>query len=129
MIDPIFQSDNYQMARKLLDSVVMRQEAIASNIANAETPGYHRLDIAPDFAQQLKARVAAGDFAATADQIKPQLAEDLTARSLRPDGNTVEIERELLAMNNNMVQHEFLTELISGNLKQLKMAISGRSSA
>jgi len=107
----------------------MRQEAIASNIANAETPGYHRLDIAPDFAQQLKARVAAGDFAATADQIKPQLAEDLTARSLRPDGNTVEIERELLAMNNNMVQHEFLTELISGNLKQLKMAISGRSSA
>ena len=129
MIDPIFQSDNYQIARKLLDSVVMRQEAIASNIANAETPGYHRLDIAPDFAQQLKARVAAGDFAATADQIKPQLAEDLTARSLRPDGNTVEIERELLAMNNNMVQHEFLTELISGNLKQLKMAISGRSSA
>jgi flagellar basal-body rod protein FlgB len=129
VIDPIFQSDNYQIARKLLDSVVMRQEAIASNIANAETPGYHRLDIAPDFAQQLKARVAAGDFAATADQIKPQLAEDLTARSLRPDGNTVEIERELLAMNNNMVQHEFLTELISGNLKQLKMAISGRSSA
>ena len=127
MIDPIFQSDNYQMARKLLDAAVLRQEAISSNIANAETPGYHRLDIAPDFAQQLKSRIAAGDFAANADQIKPQLAEDLTARSLRPDGNTVEIERELLAMNHNAVQHEYLTELISGNLKQLRMAITGRS--
>ena len=127
VIDPIFQSDNYQMARKLLDAAVLRGEAIASNIANAETPGYHRLDIAPDFASQLKSRVAAGNFGANAESLKPQLAEDLTARSLRPDGNTVEIERELLAMNSNAVQHEFLTELISGNLKQLKMAITGRS--
>ena len=31
-------------------------------------------------------------------------------------------------MNKNAVQHEYLTELISGNLKQLKMAITGRSS-
>ena len=128
MIEPIFNSDNYQLARKLLDATVLREEAIASNIANAETPGYHRLDIAPDFAQQLKSQMAAGDFAANADRIRPQLAEDLTARTLRPDGNTVEIERELLAMNHNAVQHEFLTEVISGNLKQLKMAITGRAS-
>jgi flagellar basal-body rod protein FlgB len=129
MIDPIFQTDNYQLARKLLDAAVLRQEAIASNIANAETPGYHRLDVAPDFAQQLKNRMESGDFAATSDDLKPQLAEDVTARSMRPDGNTVEIERELLAMNHNAVQHEFLTELVSGNLKQLRMAISGRTSA
>ncbi len=127
MIDPIFQTDNYQLARKMLDAAVLRQEAIASNIANSETPGYHRLDIAPDFDQQLKSRMATGDFAASADTLKPHLAEDLNARSLRPDGNTVEIERELLAMNANAIQHEYLTELISGNLKQLKMAISGRT--
>jgi len=127
MIDPIFQSDNYQVARKLLDAAVLRQEAIASNIANAETPGYHRLDIAPDFATQLKSRLESGDLAKTADEVRPHLSEDLTARSIRPDGNTVEIERELLAMNNNAVQHEFLSEVISGNLKQLKVAITGRS--
>jgi flagellar basal-body rod protein FlgB len=127
MIDPIFCSDNYQLARKLLDAAVLREEAIASNIANAETPGYHRLDIAPDFAQQLKNRMSAGDLAENADRVRPQLAEDLTARSLRPDGNTVEIEHELLAMNENAIQHEFLSEIISGNLKQLKMAITGRA--
>ena len=127
MIDPIFQHDNYQLARKLLDVSVLRQEAIATNVANAETAGFRRLDIAPDFAVQLKARLAAGDFATTADSLHPQLAEDQTARSVRPDGNTVEIERELLAMNRNAVEYDYLSEVVSGNLKQLKLAITGRN--
>jgi flagellar basal-body rod protein FlgB len=127
MIDPIFQTDNYQLARKLLDAAVLRQEAIATNVANAETPGFRRLDIAPDFAQQLKARVAAGELR-KADDLRPQLAVDPTARSLRPDGNTVEIERELLAMNRNSVEFDYLSEVVSNNLKQLKLAITGRVS-
>jgi len=127
MIDPIFQTDNYQLARKLLDAAALRQEAIASNVANAETPGYHRLDVAPDFAQQLKVSVAQGGVGAAGADLRPQLAEDQTARSLRPDGNTVEIEHELLAMNRNAVEYDYLTEVVSNNLKQLKLAITGRS--
>jgi flagellar basal-body rod protein FlgB len=127
MIDPIFQTDNYQLARKLLDASALRHEAIATNIANAETAGFRRLDVAPDFSTQLKARLAAGDFAQNSDLVKPHLAEDQTARAIRPDGNTVEIERELLAMNRNSVEHEYLSEIVSSNLKQLKLAITGRS--
>ena len=126
MIDPIFQTDNYQLARKLLDATVLRHEAVATNIANAETPGFRRVDVAPDFAVQLKARVAAGDFAKTASSIRPQLVEDQTARSVRPDGNTVEIERELVVMNRNAVEYDYLTEIVSNNIKQLKLAITGR---
>lgn len=126
MIDPIFQTDNYQLARKLLDGAVLRQEAIATNVANAETPGFRRLDLSPDFATQLKARMAGGDFARTSDLVRPTLSEDLTARSVRPDGNSVELERELLTMNRNLVEYEFLTEIVSGNIKQLKLAITGR---
>jgi flagellar basal-body rod protein FlgB len=127
MIDPIFQTDNYQLARKLLDAAVLRNEAIATNVANAETPGFRRMDVAPDFAVQLKARMAGGDFAQTASTLRPQLAEDATARSVRPDGNTVEIERELMAMNRNAVEYDYLTEIVSNNLKQLKLAITGRA--
>ncbi len=127
MIDPIFQTDNYQLARKLLDTSVLRQEAIATNIANAETPGFRRLDIAPDFATQLKARVAAGDFAATANTLQPQLSEDQTARAVRPDGNSVEIERELVAMDRNAVDFNYLSDVVTFDLKQLKMAIVGKS--
>lgn len=126
MIDPIFQSDNYQVARKLLDAAALRQEAIASNIANAETPGYRRLEVAPDFAEQLKASSRTGELAQTARTITPTLVQDPFARSVRPDGNSVEIEQELLAMNKNAVEYEFLTEIVSGNIKQLKMAITGR---
>ncbi len=126
MIDPIFQTDNYQLARKLLDASVLRHEAIASNIANVETAGFRRLDIAPDFASQLKARMAAGDFGRTSDGIRPTLTEDQTARSVRPDGNTVELERELLVMNRNLVEHDYLSEIVSSNIKQLKLAITGR---
>lgn len=127
MIDPIFQTDNYQLARKLLDAAVLRQDAIAANVANADTPGYHRLDIAPDFAVQLRSRMQAGDFAQTAATVRPQLAEDQTARSIRPDGNTVEMEHELLAMDRNIIEHQYLTEIVSSNLKQLRMAITGRA--
>ncbi len=128
MIDPIFQSDNYQLARKLLDAAALRSEAIASNIANAETPGYRRLDVSPDFAEQLKARSRTGELAGSGpDSLRPTLVQDPSARTVRPDGNSVEIEQELLAMNKNSVEYEFLTEVVSGNIKQLKMAITGRN--
>lgn len=127
MIDPIFQTDNYQLARKLLDAAVLRHEAVATNIANAETPGFRRLDLEPDFGAQLKARLAAGKFGQHAVSLQPKLAEDATARTVRPDGNSVELERELLIMNRNTVEHEFLSELVSSNLKQLRLAITGRA--
>ena len=129
MIDPIFQSDNYQLARKLLDGAVLRQEAIASNIANAETPGYRRLDVSGDFASELRARLGQAGSVRSFSGIEPTLVEDLNARSVRPDGNSVEIERELLEMNRNTVEHDFLADVVSRNIKQLRMAINGRTSA
>ncbi|HNW42358.1 MAG TPA: flagellar basal body rod protein FlgB [Opitutaceae bacterium] len=129
MIDPIFQSDNYQLARKLLDGAVLRQEAIASNIANAETPGYRRLDVSGDFASELRARLGQAGSVRSFSGIEPKLVEDLNARSVRPDGNSVEIERELLEMNRNTVEYDFLADVVSRNIKQLRMAITGRTGA
>jgi flagellar basal-body rod protein FlgB len=128
MVDPIFQSNTYELARKLLDASALRQEAIASNIANAETPGYHRVDVSPDFAQQLKASLANGGPPGALDSLQPKLAEDHQARSVRPDGNTVELEHELLAMNKNSVDYDYLSEVVSQNLKELRIAITGQPS-
>lgn len=126
MIDPVFKADNYQVARQLLDAAALRQEAIAANIANADTPGYRRLDLAPGFAEQLKSLVDTGELSRAGESLQPKLAEDTHARTVRPDGNTVELEHELLAMNRNAVEYQFLTEVVSRNIKQLKMAITGR---
>jgi len=126
MTDPIAQSDQtYGLARRLLDVSALRQEALASNLANVETPAYRRLDVAPDFAAQLKAQMAAGVPTSAMDDVQPKLAEDPHARTVRPDGNTVDVERELLAMNQNSVEYGYLTQIVSGSIKQLKMAISG----
>ena len=111
-----------------LRAMRLKQNLIASNIANAETPGYRRLDVSADFAEQLKARTQAGELAGDSDTLRPSLVQDPYARTVRPDGNSVDIENELLAMNKNSVEYEFLTDVVSGNIKQLKMAITGRSS-
>ena len=130
MIEPVANNTNYQLARKLLDASVLRQEAIANNIANADTPGYRRLDVSADFSQTLRAQFAPGSTPqpGALASLTPRLAVDSSVRSVRPDGNSVEIESELMAMGRNRVDHEFLTELVSRNIKQLKMAITGRAS-
>jgi flagellar basal-body rod protein FlgB len=125
MIEPLFTSNNYQIACKLLDAATLRHEAIAANVANAETPGYRRMDVSSTFATQLSASIARGDFAQTAATIQPTLEQDAHARTVRPDGNSVDLEHELLEMNRNSAEHEYLTQVLTYNLKQLKMAISG----
>jgi flagellar basal-body rod protein FlgB len=129
MIEAVVTNTNYQLARKLLDASVLRQEAIANNIANADTPGYRRIDVAADFGQTLKAQFAQGSKPAPGAlaALTPRLAVDPSVHAVRPDGNSVEIESELMAMSRNRVDHEFLTELVSRNIKQLKMAMTGRS--
>jgi flagellar basal-body rod protein FlgB len=130
MIDPIFQSDaTYALAAKLMDAAALRQNAIASNIANSETPGYRRIELASDFTARLKAALSSGTTPGELASIQPKLAEDPTARTVRADGNSVDLERELLAMNQNSVDYGFLTEVVSGNLKQLRSAIAGTVSA
>ncbi len=127
MIEPLVGSDSYQIACKLLDVATLRQEALAANIANAETPGYKRVDVNPSFLAELRASEAGGDLGTVGASLKPTIATDEHARTVRPDGNTVEIEHELAEMNRNSIEHQFLTEIVSTNLKQLRMAISGKS--
>jgi len=128
MVDPILQADSYQLAKKLMDASALRQQALASNIANSETPGYHRIDVSPDFAQQLKASYETRGASSLGDSLKPLLVEDKDARAVSPDGNNVGIERELLAMNKNSVEYGFESEVVSQNIKQLKIAITGTPS-
>ena len=42
MIDALFNDPTYLAGKKMLDAIALRQEAIAANIANLETPGYIR---------------------------------------------------------------------------------------
>jgi len=126
MIDALFSNPNYTAAKVLLDATVMRHEAIASNIANVETPNYKRLDVAPSFESQLQHAVASKDsnqIAAT----QPTLAVDNSAISSRGDGNTVTLENEMLKLNQNSVEDALETQLVSGSLMKMRLAITGKN--
>ncbi|HEY1790764.1 MAG TPA: flagellar basal body rod protein FlgB [Verrucomicrobiae bacterium] len=125
MIEALFNQPNYLAAKKTLDAVVLRQDAIANNIANLETPGYKRVDLAPSFEAELERASASGDPAEMAS-LNPTLAVDTTATANSMDGNTVHLQNELMEMNQNAVTHSFETQLVSGMLQRMQMAITGR---
>lgn len=126
MIDALFNNPNYLAAKKSLDAVALRQEAIATNLANLETPGYHRVDLAPSFKAELDRACAAGDANQIAS-VKPALSPDANAVPTGRDGNTVNFENEMMQLNQNMLAHSLETQLISSALLKLKLAISGKS--
>jgi flagellar basal-body rod protein FlgB len=125
MIDALFGDSNYVAAKKMLDATVLRHEAIASNIANVETPNYKRLDVAPSFESQLKQAIGNGNAAEIA-ALQPQLAVDAQAISSRGDGNTVQLEGEMMKLNQNMVEHSLETQLVSAQLAKMRLAITGK---
>ena len=127
MIDALFNQPDYLAAKKQLDAIALRQDAIASNIANLETPGYKRLDVAPAFNSELERACAARDPQQIA-ALKPELAVDPNAAAVSPDGNTVNLESELLEMNKNSLAGTLQTQLITTDFYRLRMAITGKSS-
>ena len=126
MIDALFGDSNYMAAKKMLDLNVLRHEAIASNIANVETPNYKRLDVSKSFESQLSQAVASRDAAQIAG-LQPELTVDTQANTGRLDGNNVQLENEMLNLNQNMVEHALETQLVSYSLTKMRMAITGKS--
>jgi len=125
MIEALFSNPNYLTAKKTLDAVALRQEAIANNLANLETPGYKRMDLAPTFEQELERASSAGDTQEISS-LNPTLAQDATAVPSSKDGNTVHLESELMRMNQNTMTHALETQMISGMLAKMRMAITGK---
>src|SRR5688500_6739332 len=127
MIDAIFSQPGYAATKKMMDATALRHEAIASNLANIETPNYKRIDVAPSFQTELKAAHGFKDVSKIAS-ITPGLAEDRTAVAANRDGNTVQLETELMKLNENTLAHTLETHLVTGTLLKLRMAITGRPS-
>lgn len=126
MIDQLLGHQNYQLAKHLLDAASLRHEALATNIANLETPGFKRLDLSPDFALQLEKVAAAGPASSEPLRLTPTVVQDLNARAVRPDGNSVELDRELIELSRNTLEYDFLSQFASDSIKRLRTAITGR---
>ena len=125
MIDALYNQPGYLGAKRMLDATVVRHDAIAANIANAETPHYKRMDLAPAFSTELK-RALAGQDAGRLASLRPELAVDSQALPGNRDGNTVNLEHELVELSQNSLQHAVESQLVSASLLKLRLAITGK---
>ncbi len=132
-IDKIFDSDTFLILKKALDTATLRQQAIASNIANVDTPGYKRADVS--FEEELKAALNKGESLElkTTDNKhftnKPNL-DSVHGKVFRQqdtyfrnDFNNVDIEVEMASVAKNNTAYNALAELISQKLKLVKSAV------
>ena len=112
-----------------------RNELLASNIANADTPGYKARDI--DFKSVLSGTAAAPLRMARTD------AEHISARSSgamdysmlyrvphQPslDGNTVQADVEQSEFSKNAIRYQASLRFLNGRVSTLRAAITGTAS-
>jgi flagellar basal-body rod protein FlgB len=88
-----------------------RQGVIASNIANADTPGYQTRDVQmpADFSSELR------DAWSSVVEVP-----DLPSRN---DGNNVSIDREARLLSENSMKFNLATQMVRGELKIVRSAI------
>jgi flagellar basal-body rod protein FlgB len=98
-----------------------RMGVIASNIANAATPGYKARDI--DFNAALDARLASQRGDPAADPEAGRVWRRPTMPSL--DGNTVELNREQVAFAENAVAYSATLSFVTGKVNTITRALKG----
>jgi flagellar basal-body rod protein FlgB len=114
-----------------------RQELLASNIANADTPNYKAKDI--DFASALQGALAGtspklemtstspAHLGNTGDGKTVMGAPVLYRKPLQPsaDGNTVDMDVERAQFADNALRYEASVKFISDDIKKILTAIQG----
>ena len=99
---------------------MLRHQVIAQNVANVNTPGYHRLDVA--FEDQLKEVMHAGGSPL---KVQPRVVAG-TGGTERPDGNNVDIDQEMGELTKNALLFNAFSQLLTSRIGQMRSAISGR---
>lgn len=116
-----------------------RQQLLASNIANADTPNYKARDV--DFSKALQGALARNGAPAQGELVKTAAAHlsaqgQPTIGGMTPqyrttlqgsvDGNTVDMDVERNQFTDNAVRYEAGLTMISHQIKNLLTAIQGQ---
>lgn len=120
---------------KQLDAAMLTHKAIASNLANANTPGYKRLTVR--FQEQLRALLQEENVTmrrthplhmsrpVTIAELQPQLVTEENTYS-RASKNNVDLEQEIVNMAANTLVYETTVRALSDRLSLLGYVVRGR---
>jgi flagellar basal-body rod protein FlgB len=96
---------------RYMDLVSARQKVVASNIANADTPGYKTRDV--DFQREFQSALAGASPAAV----------EVPGLKVKNDGNNVSLDREARLLAENALRFNMASELARSEIRTLRAAI------
>jgi flagellar basal-body rod protein FlgB len=119
------------MLRTRMEWHAERQRILAENVANADTPNYQAKELAPlDFSRELStatvslSRTEPGHIASAGGVDGTVFATERKGRyEVRPRGNTVTHEDEMMKVASNQMDFEAVTSLYTHSLALIKVAI------
>ena len=100
----------FPVLENLLTLTSKRQQILAGDVANIDTPGYRAKDIS--FAAALD-----GSLDGSARVFEVETKE-------KPNGNNVDLDRELTEITKNGLQYVTLVQYLNQRIKTLRAAIS-----
>jgi flagellar basal-body rod protein FlgB len=124
-----------KVVEKALDGAWLRNEAIAQNISNVNTPGYKRKSVA--FEEVLSQAMDKSSFkglrtdqrhipigSSSIDEVDIKVSEEPRALQMRLDGNNIDIDSEMASMAKNSIQYNTLMQRLAGQFRSIKSVIS-----
>lgn len=119
--------DPTQLAlERAIEGASLRQQVLAANVANANTPGYVRRDV--DFHTALQGALDSADpgrrTAALQRLTVTPTSDPLAAR--RADGGGVDVEQENAALAANSLEHAALIQVARARMDILEAALGAR---
>jgi flagellar basal-body rod protein FlgB len=125
-LDGIFSTPSLQSLSLAMDEAALKHQAIASNIANVNTPGFKRVDVSSSFEQAFTNALSNASEGQPVGDMPDQTIETAAVQGpARPDGNTVQIEQEMINMAQNSARYEFAGQMLAQNFHGIKYAITG----
>ncbi len=116
---PTTDSTNMLLMR-ILDATALRQRVLSNNLANVNTPHFHRQDV--DFQEALTQAVKQGSVT----NIPLEVKEDKVSPE-RWDGNNVQLETELSEMTKNSLHYQTAMQVLGMRMALQRMAVTSRS--
>lgn len=118
--------DYINVLDKAADASWLRNDAISNNIANVDTPGYKRQDVA--FESVLKQALGMSRYTTMDDkvgslkvnQLRPRTYTDYAGFAYRIDGNNVDIDNEEVMLAENQLKYQGLMTSINQEFANLQ---------
>ena len=118
--------DYINVLDKAADASALRNQLLANNIANQDTPDYKRQDV--DFESQLQQALKNSKYTSIdakvsnlhMSRLKPKVYTDYENYSYRLDGNNVDPEQEQIMLAANQIKYEGLMDSMTQEFKNLE---------